>query len=122
MCVLRISFHPILHPCLFDEWNLAWIYIPLLKLGYNDERNVKADYIHYQWLERRKQRNQDVVIERVKRPHQEEDSERQLSADHDLVSCVAERLVQSVGCQTDIRKDSEKEAEDAAKRQTRTEE
>ena len=60
-----------------------WIY---------NEGNVKADYIHYQWLERTKQRNQDVVIERVKRPHQEEDTE-QLSAVHDLVSCVAEQFV-----------------------------
>ena len=37
----------------------------------------------------------------------------QLSADDDIVFCVAEHLVQSVGsrCQTDIRKDLEKEAE-----------
>lgn len=95
---------------LFDETNPDWI--PSLKLGYNDKRNVTADYMRYQRLERRKERNQDVVVERVKRPRLEENSEHQLSADDDLVSCVAGHLVQSVGCQTDITKDLEKEAEE----------
>ena len=57
----------------------------------------------------------------MKRPHQEECSEHQLFTDHDLVCCVAECLVHSVGCQTHIRKDLEKEAEDAVKRQPRSE-